>query len=221
MSPDAVSFLLRTYLAGDNDAAREAVEAGLTHALDMIETESEPCRRLAWLHLLAGAAAAVDDSRPGDAVSRVLPAAIDALEALVRRSYEPGDGLLGASCEAQFACAIALLDGFDLTGRLPYAMLAEELLQTARRRWWRVADGRFDADFATNCAAARLLCRLAALHADSSYVAAAVVAPDRAYAHEAGRILTFVSTLAPDHPQQADVFGCALGTWFALESNLP
>lgn len=221
MSPEAVSFLLHMYLAGDNDTARDAIEAGLTCALDAIEFEPDPFRRLAWLHLLAGAAAAVDDPRPGEAVSRALPSAIDGLETLVRRSYEPGEGLLDAPCHAQFACALALLDGFDLTGRLPYAMLAEELLQTARRRWWRPADGCFDADFAANCVAARLLCRLAALHADPGYSAVAVVAPDRAYAREAGRILAFVSTRAVGHPQQAAAFGCALWAWFALEPNLP
>jgi len=119
----------------------------------------------------------------------VVPAAIDELERIVGAAYRPGAGLVDAAWGRQAACAdhvraaSALLTAFDVTGRLPYSMLAEELMQTARRL---PAD---DDDLATACAAARALCRLAALHDDPGYRAAATIASGADYRADAARIL--------------------------------
>jgi len=215
-----MSFLLRMCIERGVGAAREHVETGLTCALDAVDAERDPCRRIAWIALLADASAVTDDPRLIDAVQRSLPAAVDDLEGLVRRTYEPGEGLIGRPCADHAQCATALLSCFHLCGRLPYGMLAEELMQSARRRWWDPDSGLFDAAFDVNCVAVQALCGLAALHADPDYVSAAVLAPDRPYADTARRMVATLTTQAADHPQDAAAFGRALLAWFALESNL-
>jgi hypothetical protein len=99
-------------------------------------------------------------------------------------------------------------------------MLAEELVQHARRLWWRDVDGAFDGSFAVNCNALHVLCRLAALHADADYRKAAVVAPVASYVGDARRLAASLSGRAGEHPQHAADFGGALFEWFALEPNL-
>jgi len=119
----------------------------------------------------------------------IVPAAIDELERIVGGAYRPGAGLVDAAWGRQAACAdhvraaSALLTAFDVTGRLPYSMLAEELMQTARRL------PAPDDDIVTQCAAARALCRLAALHDDPGYRAAATLASGADYRADAARIL--------------------------------
>ena len=121
--------------------------------------------------------------------AEIVPAAIDELERIVGGAYRPGAGLLDAAGGRQAACAdhvraaSALLTAFEVTGRLPYSMLAEELMQTARRLPAR------DDDIATECAAARALCRLAALHDDAGYRKAATIASGADYRADAARIL--------------------------------
>jgi hypothetical protein len=119
----------------------------------------------------------------------VAAAAIDELERVVGPAYRPGHGLVdpasGAhACPADHVCAAsALLTAFEVTGRLPYSMLAEELMHVARRTLAR------DADFATCCHTARVLCRLAMLHDAADYRAAAVIASDADYRGDAARLL--------------------------------
>jgi uncharacterized protein YyaL (SSP411 family) len=108
----------------------------------------------------------------------------------VRSAYEPGEVLAGADVNVQLHSALAFLTAFELTGRLPYSMLAEELLQIARRQWWDHDAGGFGTDFRANATGAQLLCRLAALHRDADYAASAVVAPDAKYAFDAEHILS-------------------------------
>src|SRR6185436_11096557 len=84
-------------------------------------------------------------------------------------------------------CASALLTAYWRTARLPYSMLAEELMQFARRTLWDERDwGFYDAPhgtkpFALNCEAARIECRLAGLHGEDDYRKAAVIAVDADY----------------------------------------
>ncbi|HKB13184.1 MAG TPA: hypothetical protein VKD69_21115 [Vicinamibacterales bacterium] len=119
----------------------------------------------------------------------LIPAAIDELERVVAAAYRPGAGLIDPASAApansadHVRAASTLLTAFELTGRLPYSMLAEELVQVARRTV--AADG----DFATQCETARALCRLAALHRRSDYRAAAVIADGADYAADAERLL--------------------------------
>ncbi|HUR34551.1 MAG TPA: hypothetical protein VM032_12200 [Vicinamibacterales bacterium] len=220
LSPRAVLFLLRDYITSGADVARDAVEQALTRGLSVVDSESEVADRLAWLRVLAEAAAWSDDERLRDAVATALPPAVDALETRVRRSYEPGEGLLDGSCADHLAVGSALLAGFDLSARLPYAMLAEELTQHARRVWWRAPPGAFDADFAANCAALHVCCRLSALHADAEYRASAVLAPTSPYRDDARLLAEWTSHRSGEHPQFAGDFGGALLEWFALEGIL-
>jgi hypothetical protein len=119
-----------------------------------------------------------------------IASAVDELERVVCLVYQPGehlarlltrpdepDGTLG---DHVFA-AQALLTAHAVTGRLPYSMLAEELTEAAR-------DLAEAATFVERCECVRVLCRLALLHDDAEYRAAAVVARDRDYRGVAGRL---------------------------------
>ena len=219
LSPAAVMFLLRSYVSDGGDAVRDAAEQGLTRGLESAPP-SDTCTRLEWLRTFREAASLSDEERLRDIVAQTLPGAVDALEALVRRSYEPGEGLMDADCDEHMQLGSALLAAFDLCGRLPYAMLAEELVQHARRLWWRDVNGAFDAGFGVNCTALHVLCGLAGLHSDADYRRAAVVAPAASYVDDARRLAASLCGRAGEHPQHAADFGRALLEWFALEPNL-
>jgi hypothetical protein len=113
--------------------------------------------------------------------SELVPPAIDELERIIGGAYRPGEGLRLALA-THVAAASALLTAFEITGRLPYSMLAEELMQPARRI-------PANEDIVMQCEAARVFCRLATLHDDIDYRAAAVLAPDADYRGDAARIL--------------------------------
>jgi uncharacterized protein YyaL (SSP411 family) len=124
--------------------------------------------------------------------------AIDHLERVVGGSYRPGDGLVRERAGVRVRCglddhvrgAAALLTAFELTGRLPYSMLAEELVAVA------VCEPPADAEIMIQCEAARVLCRLAVLHDDPDYRGAAVIATGADYRAHAARILATQSTRA-------------------------
>lgn len=118
----------------------------------------------------------------------LVPAAVDELERIVGDAYRPGTGLIErnsvrADTAAHVRAASTLLTAFEYTGRLPYSMLSEELMQIARRE---IAS---EGEFATCCAAARVLCRLAALHDAAEYRAAAIIASDADYRGDAAGLL--------------------------------
>jgi hypothetical protein len=133
------------------------------------------------------------------------PKAIDELEHMVAAAYRPGDGVAHdldlpehgrGQLADQLRAASALLSAYVLTWRLPYGMLAEELVQFARRTLWddeqaafRVALTEATDAFTLNCEAVRVLCRLAALHHDDDYRHVAVVAVGADYRSDAERIL--------------------------------
>jgi hypothetical protein len=136
--------------------------------------------------------------------------AIDELERIVGATYQPGSGV-SEKLTDQIAVASALITAYQGTGRLPYSMLAEELMQSARRSMWDNERGAFfDRDaaaggsrpFGLNCEGATVLSRLAALHRSAEYREAAVIAPGADYDDDAARIL---EALAPD------AFGLGLG----------
>ena len=138
---------------------------------------------------------------------------IDQLERIVGGSYRPGDGLVcerggirvRGSLDDHARAASALLTAFDLTGRLPYSMLAEELIVFARR------EPLLDAALEIHCAAARVLCRLAVLHDDPGYRGAAVIAGGANYRAEAARILAEQSPLVSSATTSAAAaYGLAL-----------
>ena len=118
----------------------------------------------------------------------LVPAAVDELERIVGAAYRPGTGLVDrgsarAGTADHVRAASALLTAFEYTGRLPYSMLAEELMQIARRELTS------EADFVTCCEAARVLCRLAALHDAAEYRSAAIIAAGADYRSDAARLL--------------------------------
>lgn len=219
-APGSLRFLLQECTRVTDAALRTAVEQGLTRALHLVHTDPDPCRRIEWVRLLAEAAAFSDDPRLSEAAVRALPAAVDLLESHVRHSYEPGDGLTGASCEAQLRGAWALLVSYELTGRVPYAMLAEELFRLAMGRWWDEASARFGDGVAATCAGLRVASGLAALHADPDYRAAAIMAPGADPARQARRMAGAIAAHAEAFPRDAGDVGQGLAVWFALESDL-
>jgi hypothetical protein len=127
-----------------------------------------------------------------DACLRALPllgvdsarGSIDELERLVASSYEPGSGV-GGTVDDEISIVNALLTAFAVTDRLPYAMLAEELLRHARGELLNSTV----VPFSTACGAASALSRMAALHHVAEYRTAAVIAPDADYARDAACIL--------------------------------
>jgi uncharacterized protein YyaL (SSP411 family) len=139
--------------------------------------------------------------------------AIDHLERVVGGSYRPGDGLVRDRGGIRVRCSVddhvrgasALLTAFEVTGRLPYSMLAEELIAIAGR------DRSADAAIVIQCEAARVLCRLASLHDDPDYRGAAVIATGADYRAEASRVLAAQSVPArAGAPSEAAAYGLAL-----------
>jgi hypothetical protein len=156
----------------------------------------------------------------------IAPHAVDELERIVAAAYRPGEGLAHnlhdrAVGSGQLAdhifLASALLTAYQISGRLPYSMLAEELVQVARRLHWSdvagcfesTSDNRWEA-FRLNCEAARVLCRLGALHDDQGYRAAAVIRPDAAYADAATGILHAQDGRCREFGTLSAVYGLAL-----------
>lgn len=159
--------------------------------------------------------------------------AIDALERVVGGAYQPGEGMSedvsgntpGTRLSDQVSSASALLAAYGITARLPYSMLAEELIRFALRTMWDAQEGGFFAaadrrdpqkPFAANCETARVLCRLAALHVDGSYRAAAVTAPDSDYARDAARTLASQEGRLQHGGVDAALYGLALSDWLGL-----
>ena len=161
-------------------AALQAEWPGLTR-IDELSASVEACLR----------AAPALDSRA------LVQDAIDHLERAIGGAYRPGEGLLRDRGGIRTRCdtadhvrgASALLTAFELTGRLPYSMLAEELIAIAGRE----ASG---AGVVIACEAARVLCRLARLHDDPDYRGAAVIATGADYRAEASRMLSAQSAHA-------------------------
>ena len=233
IEPVAVRFLLSQYIATGRDDLSALVGEALGRALQQRDSVAPPTSA-EWLLLFADASTWSDDERVRTAAAHLLASgdgtrvdvieaalraataigdwarlasAVDDLERLIARAYEPGDGVASAD---QFGVASTLLTAFDSTGRLPYAMLAEELVQTSRRR----EGGCEDAESA--CRAAHVLCRLAALHADAEYVKAAVVARGADYRGDCARLLTAHATRALETPRVAARYGFALADFLGL-----
>lgn len=216
LNPTALTCLLRLFGATGRDDIRERLGEALTLALDTHQSETRLARRAAWLSMFRQALALSDDDRLASAAAHLalsirdgwrastgigesmcavdaclgaagvasdtslVADAVDELERLVGRAYNPGDGI--GDCADQVRTSAALLTAYEVTGRVPYAMLAEELMHAS-------GPALASAAFIIRCEAVRALCRLAALHDDADYRAAAVIAPDANYRADARRIL--------------------------------
>jgi uncharacterized protein YyaL (SSP411 family) len=158
----------------------------------------------------------------------IVPDAVDELERVIGAAYRPGGGLahdLGTSTGLRgllsdhVRSASALLTAYRATGRIPYAMLADELMQFAMRTLWDEEAGAFRASidsseqpFVLNCAAARVCCRLAGLHDNDEYRGVAVISSDADYQGRAARILAAQSARV-DGGIAAAIYGLALAEW--------
>ncbi len=219
-SPSLAMFLLRAYADQGRRDVRDALEGALAQGLDIVSGEPDPGERCEWLRLFDQAASISTDERLGDAVRSSIASAVDDLERLVGSQYEPGEGLDGGGLDDHLRRALALLAAFEITGRLPYAMLAEELVQVVRRRWWDEERGLFGHDFESDCRGTQLLCRLAALHEDPTYTQAVAIAHRSPYRVDAERVLASLDSVYRNHEPAAAAYGLALVEWLALTSNL-
>ena len=149
--------------------------------------------------------------------------AIDALERVVAGAYRPGQGVSHQIAKTIFVrgglsdhvrSASTLLTAYQLTARLPYAMLADELMQSVLRT--PPAEPDAAVSFALNCELASVLCRLAALHRDEEYRRTAVLAVDEDYAAEAARTLTALASSVRERGVEAAPFGLALVEWLEV-----
>jgi hypothetical protein len=140
----------------------------------------------------------------------LVPAVVEELERIVGAAYRPGFGIshtINRSATPrgeggpsdQIRTASALLTAFEETGRLPYAMLADELIQSARNLEQPVDtkdrdepdrnDAASDDRLFLDCEAVQVLCRLAALYDDPEYRRTSVTLTDVSYRCDASCLL--------------------------------
>jgi uncharacterized protein YyaL (SSP411 family) len=228
----ALTFLLRQYRDADRPDLSEALGTGLAGALAEYADDARlaDAARALIATLVAGWPSAVTVDEAAASIDaclsaahlvdprELIPIAIDELERVVGGAYRPGMGVahaIGGAAHGRggFAdhvrAASALLTAFELTGRLPYSMLAEELMQLSR------GDAETHPDCALTCEAVRVLCRLAALHDDNAYRGAAVIAAAADYRGDAERMLDRISAGVAECGIDAAIYGIALGEWRA------
>ena len=156
--------------------------------------------------------------------------AVDQLERTVGAAYRPGGGVASSIHQAdgvrlladQIAAVSALVTACVFTARLPYGMLAEELIQFARRTFWNNDAGAFADEaepqtaYVANCDAARALCRLVRLVEDEEYRSGAVVASNNDYRGDTSRILASQLDVARASAAHAAPYALALDDWLSL-----
>jgi hypothetical protein len=153
-------------------------------------------------------------------VRDLIGAAIDELERFICIAYHPGEMLprsLRSPDEADggivehAAAATALLTAYGLTARLPYSMLAEELIQPVMLAGGPEGPHYVErCEVGTRCTLARALCRLARLHDDDEYRRAAVMANARDYRAEAAALLDSMTAAQLESSENAAIAGVAL-----------
>jgi hypothetical protein len=219
----------------------EAVEVSDDGALrDDVARLADACR-VAWPSrgTVARAVAEVEACLTAGAVlsaPSLVAAAVDELERVIGHVYEPGEGVARTistrsrtpgDLRDQVVAASALLRAHAITDRLPYAMLAEELMTCAVRGWWNEQHGAFAQDvdasdrsgvshlsgFTTNCDAARVLLHLAALHADLDYRTMGAVGQQVDYADRADRTLSSLDGVYQQFGADSAPYGLAIEEW--------
>jgi uncharacterized protein YyaL (SSP411 family) len=149
----------------------------------------------------------------------LIGAAVDELERVIGIAYHPGEMLprsvdrpedADGGIEEHVAAATALLTAHDVTARLPYSMLAEELIQALRTS--RGPEGPLYTErwSTERCALARVLCRLARLHDDEEYRRAAVIARSCDYRADAKAVLDAMAPQDAESAEGASMFGVAM-----------
>jgi hypothetical protein len=153
--------------------------------------------------------------------------AIDELERVIGATYTPGSGVAHSPSDPRgdpgtladhVSAASALIAAYSLSGRLPYSMLAEELVRFTLRTWPN--PNRSPHQNAEPCSRnlelfvlrselSRVLCRLARLHQDAAYRQAAVLA-DCDYAAEVERMLAALADDYAKYGAAAAVYALAI-----------
>jgi hypothetical protein len=153
--------------------------------------------------------------------------AVEELERVIGRTYTPGAGLAHSSrnpgesrgtLRDHVNAAGALITAYSITGRLPYSMLAEELIQFTRRTLNTNPEpgtGNLEL-FLVRCEFARVLIRLADLHRSDEYKEAAVIA-DCDYEAEAEKALSSLVEECDRHGSLAAIYGLAVIEWLVLK----
>ena len=253
LSPSALTFLVRRYLAASEPDVSGVLGYALAGALAQPFDESSTLERAAWLRAFVEAIAVSEDprlaetardliaglaaewpalTRIGDAAPSIeaglvashlvdprelVPRAIDELERIVGAVYHPGQRVGDV---ADHVClASALLTAYEATGRLPYSMLAEELMQAHHVHFGPSSSGTEVHDFTVGCDAVRVWSRLAALHDDEAYRSSAVIKADAAYRADALRMLEQLSAALDDPRVDAARYGLALDEFHARRSS--
>ena len=211
------TIALARWLTAFTEAIRVSEDPQLPEAaLALIASLSDEWPSLAIVDEAAVSIDACLSASPLLAGSELVPRAIDELERVVGAAYRPGGGVAhridGAShVRGGFGdhvrAAAALLTAYEITARLPYSMLAEELMQASRD------DIASSDEFVLSCEAVRVLTRLAALHADPEYRGAAVIASEADYRADAEQVLSRWSAIALGGHADAALYGLALGEW--------
>ena len=213
-----LAVLLEAFELADDDRLAEAAGRLVT----ILSSEWPGCGTVASIMRAVEAVLAAGACADGLPDLNRVASAVDEMERVVGHSYAPGKGVAheigaansdrGTLADHAYA-ASALLTAYRVTGRIPYGMLADELMQFARRQWWDATVGWHPAPFDLTCQAARVLCRLAALHEDAEYRQGAIVA-EADYRGDAARALFSLESASAS--TAAAVYGLALTELNAL-----
>lgn len=217
-----------------DERVREAVAELAADAVSEWSVEAPRRRVDAAMRSMDACFQAADLFSGEERAEKLIVEAVEALERVVGPQYRPGEGVghiigdpagIRGRLRDQVATASALLAAHAWTGRLPYSMLAEELMQFARRSCWPVEPrplnpepGPLNAErFVSSCEAVSVFCRLAALHANRDYRDSAVIAEDLDYASEAEAVLRSLSGASRTHDiAVAAEYGLALCDFLSL-----
>jgi hypothetical protein len=227
--PDRLLLLAEAIEVSDDDALRDDVARLADGYREAWPSRGTVARAVAEIEACLTAGAVLS-------AAPVVAAAVDELERVIGHAYEPGEGVsrtistrsrTAGDLRDQVVAASALLRAHAVTDRLPYAMLAEELMTWAVRGWWNEQQGVFTANFnlperpgssdrrgfIVNCDAARVLCYLAALHADDEYRQMAVVGQQVDYADRAQRTLSSLDEVYQQFGVDSAPYGLAIEEW--------
>jgi hypothetical protein len=202
-SPEWLETFAEAAALSEDDRLRDAIVRG-------VEAQQSGWPSHGAIDRAARSVEACLTAAPNAGLAAAAAPAIDELERLVGAGYRPGAGIQPREGAPrlidQVATAAALLTAFGVTARLPYAMLAEELVQFSQRTL--VPDS-----LTASCALVRLLCRVDALHRDADYQQVAIVAPHADYRRDARQLLERVEPECRSAGSAAAVFALAAGEY--------
>jgi hypothetical protein len=204
-SPEWLEALVEAASLSDDARLQEAIDAAI--AAQRREWARSPSPELVARSVRASLIAASASN-----ANSLASEAVDELEKLIGARYRPGAGLQPPHGEArlvdQVTTAAALLTAFEISARLPYAMLAEELVRFSQR-------ALLPASFDASCALARVLCRLASMNENVGYRQAAITTVDASYRRDAAVVLERLEADCENAGPAAALFALAAGEYLA------